>query len=368
MDKKRRDLLKGMAATSAVVGAAGWPGLGVAAQAKPLKIGFVYVGPTGDFGWTYQHDLGRKAIIKALGEDAVKTTYVENVAEGSDAERVIRELAAKGNKLIFTTSFGYMDPTMRVAQQFPDTIFEMCTGYKRAHNVGTYMPRFVQGRYLTGLIAGHMTKSNIIGYVAPFPIPEVIRGVNAFTIGLHQINPKVRVKVVFINSWFDPGKERLAAETLINQGADILNKHTDSPAVIQVAESKGVYSFGYDSDMRQFGPKSQLTSIVLNWEPFYVETAKQVLAGTWKSRDDWYGLAHDWIRLSPFLPAIPKDVVDLVEKQKQAIISGGYKIFQGPLRNQAGKQVLAQGETLGDNDIRNMNYFLEGVDGQLPKA
>ncbi len=368
MDKRRRNLLKTMAATSAVVGAGNWPGLALAATGGPLKIGFVYVGPTGDFGWTYQHDLGRKAIIEALGEDAVKTTYVENVAEGSDADRVIRELAAKGNKLIFTTSFGYMDPTMRVAKQFPDTIFEMCTGYKLAHNVGTYMPRFVQGRYLTGLIAGHMTKSGVIGYVAPYPIPEVIRGVNAFTIGLHEVRPEARVKVVFINSWFDPGKERLAAETLINQGADILNKHTDSPAVIQVAESKGVYSFGYDSDMRQFGPNTQLTSIVLNWAPFYVETAKKVIAGTWKSEDDWYGFAHDWIRLAPLLPAIPKDVVDLVETRKQAIIDGKLEIFKGPLRNQEGKDVLAAGKALSDDEVRNMNYFLDGVDGQLPKS
>ncbi|HEU0231447.1 MAG TPA: BMP family ABC transporter substrate-binding protein [Burkholderiaceae bacterium] len=368
MDKTRRDLLKAAAASSAAIGVGGWPGLGMAATKEPLKIGFVYVGPTGDFGWTYQHDLGRKAIIKALGPEAVKTTYVENVGEGSDADRVIRELAAKGNKLIFTTSFGFMDPTMRAARQFPDTIFEMCTGYKLAHNVGTYTPKFIQGRYLTGLIAGHMTKSNIIGYVAPYPIPEVIRGVNAFIIGMHEVNPKARVKVVFINSWFDPGKERLAAETLINQGADILNKHTDSPAVIQVAESKGVYSFGYDSDMRQFGPHTQLTSIILNWAPFYVETAKQVIAGTWKSRDVWYGFAHDWIQLGPFLPAIPKAVVDQVEKQKQALISGSFKIFKGPLLNQQGKQVLAAGQTLSDHDIRNMNYFLDGVEGQLPKS
>src|SRR5699024_840616 len=361
---KRRKFLKSTLATSAVVSTVGLPGLGMAAS-EPLKVGFIYVGPTGDFGWTYQHDLGRLAIEEQFG-DKVETTYVESVPEGTDADRVIRKLAASGHGLIFTTSFGFMDPTIRVAEQFPDTIFEHCTGYKLAGNAGTYRPRFLEGRYLTGLIGGNMTESNIIGYVTPYPIPEVIRGVNAFTVGLRKVNPDARVKVVFVNTWFDPGKERQAAEALINQGADVLNKHTDSPAVIQVAEDHDVYSFGYDSDMREFGPNTQLTSIILNWEPYYLKTVQQVLDGTWESTSVWEGMDKEWIQLAPLLPDIPQDTVDLVEEQKQAIIDEELTIFEGPLRNQDGDTVLAEGEALSDEDILNMNYFVEGVDGHIP--
>lgn len=362
---QRRDFLKTVAATSAVMGTAGWTGL--ARAAEPLKVGFVYVGPVGDYGWSYEHDQARKYMIKQIGADKVDTTYVENVPETSDAVRIIRELAAKGNKLIYSTSFGFMNPTMRVARQFPDTIFEMCTGYKLTHNVGTYMPRWIQGRYLTGLIGGRMTKSNVIGYVAPYPIPEVIRGVNAFTIGLHQVNPKAKVKVIFVNTWYDPGKERLAAETLVTQGADVLNKHTDSPAVIQVAADKEIYSFGYDSDMSRFGPKSVLTSIVNHWGPFYVETTKAVIGGTWKSEAVWNGLKSGMVQLAPLNPVIPKETLDLVAKQKQALEDGSFTIFKGPMHDQSGKQVLPEGKSLSDEQILNMNYFLRGVQGHLPK-
>lgn len=362
---KRRDFIKTVAATSTIAGSAGFERLALAAE--PLKVGFVYVGPVGDYGWTYEHDQGRKYMAKKLGQQ-VNTTYVENVPETNDAVRVIRELAAKGNKLIYTTSFGYMDPTMRVARQFPKTYFESCTGYKLAHNVGTYMPRWYEARYLTGLIGGAMTKSNVIGYVAPYPIPEVIRGVNAFTIGLHQVNPKATVKVIFVNTWYDPGKERLAAETLITQGADILNKHTDSPAVIQVAAEKGAYSFGYDSNMKRFGPKSVLTSIVNDWGMYYLNTTKSVLDGTWKSRAVWDGLKTGMVQLAPLNSAIPKHTVDQVAKQKQAIEAGDFTIFKGPLKDQSGKMRVAQGKSMSDDDILHMNYFLEGVQGHLPKS
>ncbi len=364
---KRREFLKTMAATSALAGTAGWSRLAMAADG-PLKVGFLYVGPVEDYGWSYAHDQGRKYMIEQIGADKVDTTYVENVPETSDAVRIIRELAAKGNKLIYSTSFGFMNPTMRVARQFPDTLFEMCTGYKLTHNVGTYMPRWIEGRYLTGLIGGRMTKSNVIGYVAPYPIPEVVRGINAFTVGLRQVNPDAVVKVIFINTWYDPGKERLAAETLITQGADVLNKHTDSPAVNQVAGDKGVYSFGYDTDMSRFAPKSVLTSVVNNWGPFYVETTRAVLEGTWKSRAVWEGLKSGMLELSPLNPAIPGETVELVDRQKQALMDHSFTIFKGPLYNQAGDEVLPEGKSLSDEQILNMDYFLRGVQGHLPKS
>ena len=362
---KRRDFLKTLAATSAVAGTAGFSRLAEADE--PLKVGFIYVGPVGDYGWTYEHDQGRKYMAKKLG-DQVKTTYVENVPETNDAVRVIRELAAKGNKLIYTTSFGYMNPTMRVARQFPNTVFESCTGYKLAHNVGTYMPRWYEARYLTGLIGGVMTKSNIIGYVAPYPIPEVIRGVNAFMIGMRQVNPKATVKVIFVNSWYDPGKERLAAQTLITQGADVLNKHTDSPAVIQVAAQKGIYSFGYDSNMKRFGPKSVLTSIVNDWGPFYEQTTQAVLNGTWHSRAVWHGLKSGMVRLAPLNKDIPQKTVNKVDQDKKAIEAGKLEIFKGPLKDQAGKVRVPAGQSMSDDAILHMDYFLEGVHGHLPKS
>lgn len=362
---KRRDFLKTVAATSVAAGTAGFGRAALAAE--PLDVAFVYVGPVGDYGWTYEHDQGRKYMAKKLG-GRVKTSYVENVPETNDAVRVIRELAARGNKLIYTTSFGYMDPTMRVARQFPNTMFESCTGYKLAHNVGTYMPRWYEARYLTGLIGGVMTKSNVIGYVAPYPIPEVIRGVNAFTIGLHQVNPKATVKVIFVNSWYDPGKERLAAQTLITQGADVLNKHTDSPAVIQVAAEKGVYSFGYDSNMKRFGPKSVLTSIVNDWGPYYVETTKAVLDGDWKSRSVWDGLKTGMVQMAPLNSTIPQHTVDRVNKDKQAIEAGKLAIFKGPLKDQSGKVRVSKGQTMSDDAVLHMDYFLEGVQGHLPKG
>ena len=269
------------AATIAVLAA----GAGSAiAQDDPTKVGFIYVGPVGDHGWTYRHDIGRQAIEAEFG-DAVETSFVESVSEGPDAERVIRQLASDGHDLIFTTSFGFMNPTVKVAKQFPDVKLEHATGYKRADNVSTYLARFYEGRAVIGTIAGHMTETNTIGYIASFPIPEVIRGINAFTLAMREVNPEAEVKVVWVNSWYDPGKEADAAKTLIDQGADIITQHTDSPAPLQVAEERGVHAFGQASDMAAFAPKAQLTSIINNWDAYYVERAKAVIDGNWQSSD-----------------------------------------------------------------------------------
>src|SRR5215468_11702160 len=253
---------------------------------EPFKVGFVYVSPISDAGWTFQHDSGRKEMEKALGGKVV-SKYVENVPEGADAERVIRELAQTGNKIIFTTSFGYMNPTIKVAQQFAKNDFEHATGYKTDANVGIYNARFYEGRYLAGIVAGKMTKTNVAGYVAAFPIPEVVQGINAFTQGMRSVNPKAEVKVIWTNSWFDPGREREAAETLISQGADVLTHHTDSTAVVQTAEAKKVYSVAYHSDMSKYGPNSQLTAVTHVWDKYYTDRAKAVLDGTWKPDNVW---------------------------------------------------------------------------------
>ncbi|WP_431686826.1 BMP family ABC transporter substrate-binding protein [Hahella sp. NBU794] len=334
--------------------------------AEPVKVGFVYVGPTGDAGWTYSHDKARKYVEEQLG-DKVKTTYVESVAEGADAERVIRQLAKSGNDLIFTTSFGYMNPTLKVAKQFPKVKFEHASGYKRAKNVGTYFDRIYEGRYLTGVIAGKMTKSNIIGYVGSFPIPEVVRGIDAFTQGLRSVNPKAVVKVVWVSSWYDPAKEREAAETLILQGADIINQHTDSPGPIQAAQAKGVYAFGYHSDMSLYGKDAHLTAATHNWGPVYLEKVKSVMDGSWTSTDFWGGLASGATALAPLNPAIPEDVVKLVEERKQAIIDGKLHPFQGPVKDQSGAVKVPAGEVMSDEDLLSLNWYVEGVEGELPK-
>ena len=336
-----------------------------AGAAEPFKVGFIYVAPIGDAGWTYQHELGRKALVAALG-DAVKTTYVENVPEeGADAERVIRKLATEGNKLIYTTSFGFMNPTLKVAAAFPKVDFDHCTGYKRAKNVGTYSARFYEGRYLTGIIAGRMTKSNVIGYVAAFPIPEVVQGINAVTLAARSVNPKVEVKVVFVSSWFDPGKERAAADTLISQGADVVMHHTDSTAVVQAGEEKGVWSMGYDSDMSKFGPKSHLTAVTMVWDQYYIDKTKAAMAGTWKSDDVWGGLKAGMVKLAPLNPAIPDAVKTEVADVQSKIEAGTLMPFMGPVKDQAGAMKIAEGKSLTDGEILGMNWFVEGVQGKL---
>ena len=356
----RRTLLQ----TSLAVPAAGLMGR-AAGAAEPFKVGFIYVAPIGDAGWTYQHELGRKALVASLG-DAVKTTYVENVPEeGADAERVIRKLANEGNKLIYTTSFGFMNPTVKVASTFPRVDFAHCTGYKRAKNLSTYSARFYEGRYLTGIIAGRMTKSNVIGYVAAFPIPEVVQGINAVTLAARSVNPKVQVKVVFVSSWFDPGKERAAADTLISQGADVVMHHTNSTAVVQAGEEKGVWSMGYDSDMAKFGPKSHLTAVTMVWDQYYIDTTKAAIAGTWKSDDVWGGLKSGMVKLAPLNAAIPDAVKAEVADVQGKIEAGTLMPFAGPVKDQNGAEKIAAGKSLSDGDILGMNWFVEGVQGKL---
>lgn len=332
---------------------------------EPFKVGFVYVTPVSDAGWTFQHDSGRKEMEKALGAK-VQTKYVENVAEGADAERVIRELAQSGNKLIFTTSFGYMNPTLKVAKQFPQTEFEHATGYKTDVNVGIYNARFYEGRYLAGIVAGKMTKSNLAGYVAAFPIPEVVMGINAFTRGMRSVNPKSEVKVVWTNSWYDPGREREAAETLVSQGADVLTHHTDSTAVVQAAEAKNVYSIGYHSDMSKYGPNGELTAVTHQWGAFYTKTVRDAMEGRWKPGSVWGGIKDGMIKMAPFNQIVPKDVQDRVNRSAAAIGAGKLHPFTGPVTDNEGKERLAAGEVMRDEVLSKMDYYVEGVQGQLP--
>src|SRR5580698_4722280 len=275
--------------TAAVAALAIAMGSLAASAADKLKVGFIYLGPVGDFGWTYQHEVGRQNLVKALG-DKIETTFLENVNEGPDAERSIEQLARAGNKLIFTTSFGYMDPTLKVAKKYPNVFFEHATGFKRAPNMSTYSGRFYEGRYIQGVIAAKMSKTGVLGYIGSFPIPEVISGINATMLGAQTINPNIKVKIIWANSWFDPGKEADAAKALLDQGADIVMQHTDSPAAMQIASERGKLAFGQDSEMIKFGPKAQLTSIEDNWGPYYISRVKAELEGTWKSEDFWGGL------------------------------------------------------------------------------
>ncbi len=338
-----------------------------AIAAEPTKIGFVYVGPVGDHGWTYRHDVGRQALEKEFG-DKISTTFVESVAEGADSERVIRKLATSGHKLIFTTSFGYMNPTLKVAKQFQKVNFEHATGYKQAKNVATYSARFYEGRAVIGTIAGMMTKSNVIGYIASFPIPEVIRGINAFTIAMRKVNPEAELKIIWVNSWYDPGKEGDAAKALIDQGADIITQHTDSAAPLQVAEQRGIYGFGQASDMSQFAQKAQLTSIIDDWGPYYIERTKAVLDGSWTGgADTWAGIKDGMVVMAPYGDAVPDDVRAAADKVKADIVSGALHPFQGPINDQSGKVVTPEGEVVADGDLAGMNWYVEGVQGSIPK-
>lgn len=362
IDYTRRNVLFGAALAAAALTF----GMGPAQAEDPLKIGFVYVSPIGDAGWTYQHELGRQAIESAFG-DKIKTSFVESVPEGADAERVIRQFAASGHKLVFTTSFGYMNPTVKVAKQFPNVAFEHATGYKRGKNVSTYLARFYEGRYLSGIVAGKMTKSNTVGYVAAFPIPEVVRGINAFTRGIRSVNPNAEVRVVWVNSWYDPGKEREAAETLISQGADVVTQHTDSTAPVQAAEDRGVYAIGYHSDMSKYGPKAHLTASTHNWTGYYTNVVKAVMDGSWQSGDVWGGIKEGMVKLAPLNTAVPKDVADLVAAKTAEIGAGKLHPFAGPVKDQTGKVRIAAGETMPDGDMLGFDWYVEGVVGKLPK-
>jgi len=331
-----------------------------------MKVAFVYVGPVGDAGWTYAHDQGRKYLESKMPD--VETTFVESVPEGADAERILTELAEKGNKVIFATSFGYMDYVLRVAQKYPNVVFEHCSGYKTAPNVGTYFGRMYQARYLSGIVAGKMTKSNIIGYVAAHPIPEVIRGINAFTLGVRSVNPNAKVKVVWTNTWYDPAKEKEAAKGLLAVGADVIAQHQDTPGPQQAAEEKGAYGIGYNSDMRSFAPKAVLTGPVWNWGPYYVRVVQAVKNGTWKSEQYWGPMSDGIVDLGPYGPMVPDDVKKLVEAKKQEILSGKWDVFTGPIKDQKGVVRVPAGQKMSDADMLSFNWFVEGVEGTIPGA
>ncbi|MEO0680675.1 MAG: BMP family ABC transporter substrate-binding protein [Pseudomonadota bacterium] len=337
-----------------------------AAADDPVKVGFIYVGPVGDYGWSYEHDKGRQAVEEAFG-DAVETTFLESVPEGPDAERALRQMAQSGHDLIFTTSFGYMNATLKVAQQFPDVKFEHATGYKRADNVATYSGRFYEGRHVIGLIAGHMTETNTIGYIASFPIPEVVRGINAAYLAATSVNPDVEFKIIWVNTWFDPAKEADAANALIEQGADVIMQHTDSPAAVTLAEEKGIYAFGQASDMREFGPNARLGSIIDDWGPYYVGRVAAVMDGTWESTDTWDGIAPGLTKIGGFADAVPYEVRDQAMQAAIAIAGGRLHPFTGPINKQDGSPWLAEGETADDGTLLGMNFYVEGIEGELPK-
>ena len=334
--------------------------LTAAHAADPLKAGFVYIGPTGDHGWTYSHDQGRKMLEEQSG-GKVKTAFVESVQETADAERVFRDLAQKGNKVIFGTSFGYMNQMLKVAKAYPKTIFMHATGYKTAKNLGIYDVRTYEGAYMLGVVAGKMSKNNKVGYVASIPIPEVIRNIDAFTIGARSVNPKITTNVIWINSWFDPGKEREAALAHIAQGADVLMQNTDSPAVVQTAQEKGVMGFGWDSDMTKFGGKAHLAASVLNWGVVYKKVTDEVEAGTWKTGSLWWGVKEGAVDIDHFAADLPADVKKLVEERRDAIKADKLHPFTGPLKDQSGKELLAAGKSYTDEELLKINYYVEGV-------
>jgi basic membrane protein A and related proteins len=354
LNLSRRGFLAGTAASSTLLLAR--PGL---AQ-EPLKAAWVYVGPVGDFGYSYQHDLGRKDVAEHYG-DKVQTSFVEKVAEGPDADRVIRQLATSGNQLIFATSFGFMNSAVRVAKQFPKVKFEHATGYQTGPNLAVYNARFYEGRAVIGTIAGLMTKSGVIGYIASFPIPEVVMGINAFTLAAQKHRPDIQIKVVWVNSWYDPGKEADAAKALIDQGADIIAQHTDSPAALQVAEDRGMHAFGQSSDMRNFAPKAQLSAIVDDWGPYYIDEVKAVLDGTWKAHNVWLGLKEGMVVIAPYGPDVPPEVAQAADQVKEGIIAGTLHPFDGPVSNQAGEVVIAEGERASDEQMQKMDWYVKGV-------
>lgn len=362
--KNRRTLFQAGLA-SVVLACAGTLPLAQAQDKEPLEIGFVYVSPIGDAGWTYQHDLGRKQMEETLG-DKVKTTFVESVSEGADAERVIREMAASGNDLIFATSFGYMNPVDRVAKQFPNVKFMHATGYKDGPNFHNYNARFYEARYLTGVIAGEMTDSDVLGYVAAFPIPEVLQGINAFTLGAQSVNPDIEVRVIWVNSWYDPGKEREAALALIAQGADVVTHHTDSTAVVQAAQERGVYAVAYHSDMSKYGQDAHLTAATHHWGDYYTQAALKAIEEDGMAESIWGGVSDGFVDLAPINSVVPQPVQDKVADLKQQIKDGQFHPFTGPVVAQDGTEVLPADQTMSDADLGQMNYYVKGVSSKMP--
>lgn len=359
---------KGLLLSLVVALVVGFAGAALAFEAiapENLKVGWVYIGPVGDGGWTYMHDKGRVAMEEAY--PGVTSSLVESVPEGPDSARVMETFIRNGAKVIFATSFGYMDFVQDVAKKYPDVMFLHCSGFKRADNVGTYFGRMYQARYLSGLVAGSMSKNNVIGYVAAHPIPEVIRGINAFTVGARKVNPDVKVKVIWLFSWFDPGKEKEAAKALIDAGADVIAMHADTGATPQAAEEAGVYVVGYNNDMSKYAPTKHLTAPVWDWGAYYKYVVGQVTAGTWKSEDIWWGLKEGFVDLAPFGADVPQEVRDLVASEKARIVDGQWDVFAGPVSNQKGDVVVPEGTTMSDADMLSMNWFVEGVEGDIPQ-
>ena len=377
-DLQLRSLLKlavvGAAASVALVGcgkkeeppAAAPAAAAPAPKPEPLKIAFAYVGPVGDGGWTFAHDNARKALEKEFG-DKIATSFVENVPESADAERVIRDMASQGNKVIFGTTFGYMETMLKLAPEFKDVKFEHATGYKTADNMRTYDSRTYEGAYMNGVIAGSMTKSNVIGVVASVPIPEVIRNINSFTMGAQSVNPKIKTKVVWVNEWFNPPKETEAATSLINAGADVLMQNTDSPAVLKTAEEKGKRAFGWDSDMTAYGPKAHLASAVINWAPYYIKATKDALEGTWTTGGVWWGVKEGAIDVVSIAEDVPADTKAKVEAIKAGLKDGSFSIWKGPLVDNTGKTILKKDEVADDKFLSGVKFYVKGVDGKVPK-
>lgn len=335
-----------------------------APKADPLKVGFVYVGPVGDAGWTFAHDNGRKALEAEFG-DKIKTQFVESVKEGPDAERVIRDLVGQGNKVVFATSFGYGEFMAKVAGTTPDVRFEHATGFKTSDNLRVYDSRTYEGAYLAGVIAGKMTKTNVLGVVGSIQIPEVIRNINSFTLGAQSVNPKVITKVVWVGDWFNPPKETEAATSLINQKADVLFQNTDSTAVLQTAEKMGKMAFGWDSDMSKAGPGAHLASAVINWGPYYKRAVKEALDGSWKTGTTWWGVKEGAIDIVSISDKVPEETRKMVAEIKEGLKSGSFSIWKGPIMDQNGKEVLAKGAVADDKFLGGLTYYIKGVEGKL---
>jgi simple sugar transport system substrate-binding protein len=382
MDMKKRSMLKLTALCAIAAGTlaacskseapapAAAPAPTAAASApkkEPLKVAFAYVGPVGDGGWTFAHDNGRKAVEKEFG-DKVQTSFVEKVPEAADAERVFRDMVSQGNKLIFGTTFGYMEPMLKVAKDSPNVKFEHATGYKSAENMRAYDSRTYEGAYMAGVIAGKMTRTNTLGVVGSIPIPEVVRNINSFTMGAQSVNPKIKTRVVWVGDWFNPPKETEAATSLINGGADILMQNTDSSAVLQTAEKLGKRAFGWDSDMSAYGPKAHLGSAVINWGPYYIKTVKEVMDGTWKTSPTkiWWGVKEGAIDFVSVAADVPQDAKDQLDKVKAGLKDGSFVIWKGPITDNTGKVVLAKDKVADDEWLGGINFFVKGVEGKVP--
>ena len=380
--KTKRSLLK-LAGWSTLVATAGLVGCGkkeaapaasapaaasasaATAKPEPLKVAFAYIGPVGDGGWTFAHDNARKALEKELG-DKISTSFVENVPESADAERVFRDMVGQGNKLIFGATFGYMEPMLKVAAEAKDVKFEHATGYKTADNLRTYDSRTYEGAYMAGLVAGAMTKSNVLGVVGSVPIPEVIRNINSFTLGAQSVNPKIKTKVVWVNKWFDPPKETEAATALINGGADVLMQNTDSAAVLKTAQDKGKRAFGWDSDMTAYGPKAHLGSAIINWAPYYIKATKDALDGKWATGKSWWGVKEGAIDFVSVADDVPAEVKKKVEDIKAGLKDGSFVIWKGPISDNTGKVVLDKGMAADDAFLGGVKFYVKGVEGKVP--